>query len=540
MTFKYEDNPNDGTPPNPDYRDFNGNMIQRVKDGVTLNILYNYENKPTVIKNEYTDYVSFSYDGNGQRVKKVSNSNTVLYFGESYEVRNGIATLHLFAGNKRVVSLRFDGSDPDPNKPRLQFHHGNHLGSASVVTDSNGDIKQRIEYFPFGTYRITDPPGPQGTWDFDTEFPNANYTFTDHEDDDELGFYNYGARLYDPVIGRFISPDRVVQAPENPQTLNRYSYCLNNPLIYTDPSGEIFGIDDAVFWMLVGAVVGAGYGAATAHRNGMSFWEGAFSGGVIGWCSGAVGGVGGIVAKSWATNALTWIVSTASKTYGSAVAVVGAMGGGLAGGATAGTMNAAMAGTNVWKGALYGGLTGAAIAGLVQGAIELFSPSAAATTSASRHNWQYEQAPGWGDAELVAAKALDMCPAHVHKFVNDFYADFGNMGRDLNIDPDLLMALSSLESGWNGPEAQANKNLWGLTEGGGRNLSFDSYWEGNDYWASGWGKRLSGSRDIGTFTSKLTQGPVKYNVSPGYAGVIENQYYYWMRIKPSCWRWQQI
>jgi hypothetical protein len=45
------------------------------------------------------------------------------------------------------------------------------------------------------------------------------------------------ARYYDPTIGRFISPDTIVPAPANPQSLNRYSYCLNNPLKYVDPSG---------------------------------------------------------------------------------------------------------------------------------------------------------------------------------------------------------------------------------------------------------------------------------------------------------------
>ncbi len=47
-------------------------------------------------------------------------------------------------------------------------------------------------------------------------------------------------RLYDPIVGRFLSPDPYIQAPDNTQSFNRYSYCLNNPLKYTDPSGEWF------------------------------------------------------------------------------------------------------------------------------------------------------------------------------------------------------------------------------------------------------------------------------------------------------------
>ncbi|WP_370453870.1 RHS repeat-associated core domain-containing protein [Proteiniphilum sp. X52] len=66
-----------------------------------------------------------------------------------------------------------------------------------------------------------------------------------------FGLINMNARLYDPLLGRFLSPDPYVQAPDFTQNFNRYSYCLNNPLTYIDPSGEWFLIDD-----LIAAVVG--------------------------------------------------------------------------------------------------------------------------------------------------------------------------------------------------------------------------------------------------------------------------------------------
>jgi RHS repeat-associated protein len=82
---------------------------------------------------------------------------------------------------------------------------------------------------------------------------------------DSTGLYYYGARYYDATIGRFISADSIVQSPTNPQTLNRYSYALNNPLKYVDPTGhevEIMGhnvddiyngSDDLYFWYLSNA-----------------------------------------------------------------------------------------------------------------------------------------------------------------------------------------------------------------------------------------------------------------------------------------------
>ena len=62
--------------------------------------------------------------------------------------------------------------------------------------------------------------------------------YTGHEHLTWFGVVNMNARLYDPLLGRFLSPDPYVQAPDNTQNYNRYSYALNNPLVYTDPTGE--------------------------------------------------------------------------------------------------------------------------------------------------------------------------------------------------------------------------------------------------------------------------------------------------------------
>jgi RHS repeat-associated protein len=70
--------------------------------------------------------------------------------------------------------------------------------------------------------------------------------YTGHEHLPWFGLVNMNARLYDPVVGRFLSPDPYVQAPEFSQSFNRYSYCWNNPLRYCDETGEWFLIDDLI------------------------------------------------------------------------------------------------------------------------------------------------------------------------------------------------------------------------------------------------------------------------------------------------------
>ncbi len=76
-------------------------------------------------------------------------------------------------------------------------------------------------------------------------------------------------RLYDPAVGRFFSPDNYVQLPDNPQSYNRYSYCLNNPLKYTDPSGQwLFA---AVYAAVVSAFAHCATLAATGNAEHITF-----------------------------------------------------------------------------------------------------------------------------------------------------------------------------------------------------------------------------------------------------------------------------
>ena len=76
-----------------------------------------------------------------------------------------------------------------------------------------------------------------------------DYGFTGHEHLDDFGLINMTGRVYDPALGRFLSPDNPMQNPYNLQNYNRYSYCVNNPLKYSDPDGEIFGLAVAA-WLL--------------------------------------------------------------------------------------------------------------------------------------------------------------------------------------------------------------------------------------------------------------------------------------------------
>ena len=115
-----------------------------------------------------------------------------------------------------------------------------HLGSWTTITDEKGKIECEQSFDAWGkmrnpyTWREFDPNGtqPQG--------PLFDRGFTGHEHLFEFGLINMNGRMYDPVMLSFLSVDNYVQSPENSQNFNRYAYCLNNPLKYTDPDGEWF------------------------------------------------------------------------------------------------------------------------------------------------------------------------------------------------------------------------------------------------------------------------------------------------------------
>jgi hypothetical protein len=165
-------------------------------------------------------------------------------------------------------------------------------------------------------------------------------------------------RCYDPVLGRFLSPDPYIQAPDFSQSFNRYSYCVNNPLKFTDPSGN----NPLIIAMAIGAAISAAsYTASVAMSDGgFNNWQwGKFGLSVgIGAVSGLAGGYG----------------ASAVSGYGAISGALSGTIGGAASGFTAGALNSWTNGSSFGNGLLtgfksagIGALTGGLIGGLVGG-----------------------------------------------------------------------------------------------------------------------------------------------------------------------------
>jgi RHS repeat-associated protein len=165
---------------------------------------------------------------------------------------------------------------------KIYYAHKDHLGSIVKLTDNAGTEVFKAAYDPWGNRKITN-----STFKF-------HRGFTGHEHLPEFNLINMNGRLYDPQIGSFLSPDPFVQMPDYSQSFNRYAYCLNNPLKYTDPDGEfIFTLLSAIFCpallpVAIQTDIGWITGGLSSKANGGSFWQGALIGGVIGAANGAL------------------------------------------------------------------------------------------------------------------------------------------------------------------------------------------------------------------------------------------------------------
>src|SRR5512145_1539367 len=142
---------------------------------------------------------------------------TTIYIGNHFEWTGNTSTMvkYYYAGGQRVAMRKGTGA--------VTYLFGDHLGStAKTYVNSTTTTEQR--YFPWGGTRYGSSP--------------TAFQYTGQRNDSSIGLYFYNARYYDPALGRFVQADTIVPDPGNPQMLNRYSYTLNNPLKYVDPTGH--------------------------------------------------------------------------------------------------------------------------------------------------------------------------------------------------------------------------------------------------------------------------------------------------------------
>jgi len=171
--------------------------------------------------------VTYTYDGDGKRVQK--SSGKLYWYGIGSDpldetdlagnTNNASFNEYIFFGGKRIA--RRDSTNA------VNYYFADHLGTARIVANFSGTVLDDSDFYPFGGERVYLNSSPQ------------NYKFTGKERDSESGLDNFGARYDSSSMGRFMSvdPSRESINPANPQSWNRYTYALNNPLAYVDRNG---------------------------------------------------------------------------------------------------------------------------------------------------------------------------------------------------------------------------------------------------------------------------------------------------------------
>ena len=252
----------------------------------------------------------------------------------------------------------------------MYYVHKDYLGSITAITDASGNLVESLSYDPWGRRR-----NPDDWTDYDVTRTLFDRGFTGHEHLLHFGLINMNGRLYDPFLARFLSLDAFVQAPDYTQNYNRYSHCVNNPLKYTDPSGEIiFTILAAIFCppllpLAIAADIGGTMNSAMNANNIDNFGQGLACYGIDA-AAGAIGAGVGMGVNAAIAGGSFWAGVAGTSTVVSTGFASGFVPG-AAGGFASGFGNAAMKPGNdpedMFKSGWDYGWNGAVIDGVARG-----------------------------------------------------------------------------------------------------------------------------------------------------------------------------
>lgn len=234
--------------------DPNGNVIDRTlingKDSTNVQYVFDGFNRLILILKQNDTLFKFIYDNSGNRVEKTDYKNKVstIYINSHYEITTTpdsiLFTKYVASRNNLIASVTNAKANPKKHSNQtilsgvptsgVTYYHQDLVNSTRITTNSTGTLGSQIYYKPFGEeYQIVGPH-------------NIRYTFGSKELD-ESGLYYFSARYYDPVTTRFISADsRLASGKYQVDVFNRYAYTINNPIRYSDPSGNTVLNDIAI------------------------------------------------------------------------------------------------------------------------------------------------------------------------------------------------------------------------------------------------------------------------------------------------------
>jgi RHS repeat-associated protein len=199
--------------------DLNGNTIEKTTDTDTVTYFYDHAHRLDTVKKNGVTIGQYWYDGDGKRIKSAESTETIyIYSGLNvlYEKTSTGEAVYIYGPTGKIAKKTITEQES-----HTFYYHPDHQGSTRLVTDESANVVVDAAYTPFGE---------------STKTGTESYLYTGKKKD-ETGLYYYGARYYDPELGRFLTRDLLAGQKALPQSLNRYTYCLNNPVKFIDPAG---------------------------------------------------------------------------------------------------------------------------------------------------------------------------------------------------------------------------------------------------------------------------------------------------------------
>tara|TARA_R110000868_G_scaffold111773_1_gene301513 strand:+ start:10167 stop:16553 length:6387 start_codon:yes stop_codon:yes gene_type:complete len=276
----------------------------------TQNISYNSFKSPVQIEEVGIDKISFTYNNGNDRSTMfyggLQDDKLLRQYRKHYsadgtmEIKHNMVTgfvefITYLGGDGYTAPLLVKSDGITQN---YLYLHRDYQGSILAITNSLGHVVEKRLFDAWGNIaKVQDGAG--NTLNGLTILDRG---YTGHEHLQSVGLIHMNGRLYDPKFHRFLQPDNYVQEPFNTQNYNRYGYCWNNPLKYSDPSGEWI-------WIVVGAVIGGtinwiAHGAQFNAKGLTAFGIGAAAGALAGFigpaaftaAGGGTAGAGGFIA----------------------------------------------------------------------------------------------------------------------------------------------------------------------------------------------------------------------------------------------------
>ena len=251
--------------------------------------------------------ITFTYDAGGVRQSKTAVNGVITsYFTEGNRIhreeRSDGKTLLYTYDASGLASITYNGT--------LYFVQKNFLGDIVALVDQNGNVVAKYVYDAWGNGKVCNASGTENT--SSSFIGNINpFRYRGYYYDVETGLYYLQTRYYEPRAGRFLNADSVDYiAPDIIGGLNLYAYCNNNPVMYSDPTGQLISM--LLMGALIGFVINFAVSASTQFlTEGEVNWGTAAIDGAFGAVSGAlaVTGIGAL-----ATGVINGALSLANST----------------------------------------------------------------------------------------------------------------------------------------------------------------------------------------------------------------------------------